>query len=358
MDKINLKPIIWKDNRLYLLNQRKLPHDEEYICCESCDQVIDSIKTMVVRGAPAIGIAGAYALAIAAIEASNNGYDKDQMIEHISKASSAILNARPTAVNLGWALDRINKKLAYDINADTGIISETIEKEATSILEEDIKNNLKIGTIGAKLVPMKASILTHCNAGSLATGGYGTALGVIRTAFRDGKDIHVTVSETRPFFQGSRLTAYEMLSESIPATLITDSCAGFLMSRGKIDMVIVGADRIALNGDTANKIGTYALSVLANYHGIPFYIAAPTSTIDIMSATGDLIEIEERAEEEITVFREKSISPQGFSAYNPAFDITPVSLITAIITEKGIIYEPDTDKIMALNDHVKGRKRR
>jgi len=348
LEQKSLRPIIWRGKQLYLLDQTRLPFVEEYICCDSPGKVIECIKTMVVRGAPAIGIAAAYALAIAAIEAVENQFDRAKLTDYLNKVSAELINARPTAVNLGWAVEKINSISAANTKADTKRLAEIIEKAATAIMDEDVSNNRKIGELGAELVPMKASILTHCNAGSLATGGFGTALGVIRAAADKGKDIHVIIDETRPLLQGARLTTYEMLAESIPATLITDSCAGYLMSLDKIDMVIVGADRIALNGDTANKIGTFSLAVLAGYHDIPFFVAAPTSTIDIHCATGNIIAIEERSEKEITTIAGTPLTPDDYPAFNPAFDITPASLITAIITEKEIIHEPDADKIKAL----------
>lgn len=304
-----------------MLDQRVLPLREEWIELHTHGEVANAIKDMVVRGAPAIGIAAAYGMALAA----RNGAD-------LCEASKVLAASRPTAVNLFWALDRIHNLPAQDF--------ETILAEAQAIEREDLEMNRAIGRHGAELVPQNANILTVCNTGGLATAGHGTALGVIRTAHEGGKNVHVYTCETRPRMQGLRLTAYELTKDGIPFHSIADGAAASLMRAGKVDLVIAGADRIAANGDAANKIGTYSLAVLANHHSIPFYIAAPSSTLDPSLPTGDLIPIEERAAEELTEIDGIRVAPEGCSVYNPAFDVTPGDLITAIITEKGVSVKP------------------
>ncbi len=349
MNKENeLLTLYWKDNQLYILDQRLLPHKIEYRICGACSDVVDLICSMSVRGAPAIGISAAFGMAVAAREAQAKGYNSSQMRSFLKNAADKLFQSRPTAVNLSWALDKIDKWLARHGDANPDQIVEGLTRQAQIILKEDLENNRLIGIKGAGLVPPKASILTHCNAGALATGGYGTALGVIRAAVEKGKEIHVFVDETRPLFQGARLTAFELVHEAIPATLITDNCAGYLMSRGKIDLVVVGADRIAGNGDTANKIGTYSLAVLARYHDIPFYVAAPLSTIDLSLSSGKEIIVEERNRSEVTHFCDCSIAPETIEVYNPAFDVTPAELINAIITERGVVNNPDREKLYNL----------
>jgi len=346
--KNNLETMIWREGCLYILDQRLLPQKKEYITCRSVKTVEEAICRMSVRGAPAIGIAAAFGMALAAQEALAMDIDPDQYISHLRDAAVNLARTRPTAVNLTWALDRIEEWLRGNENASREEIVEGLRKEACKILAEDIETNRKMGARGAELVPEKASILTHCNAGTLATGGYGTALGVIRTAVEQGKKIHVYIDETRPLLQGARLTAFEMKEEGIAATLITDNCAGYMMSQQKIDLIIVGADRIAANGDAANKIGTYSLAVLANFHSIPFYVAAPLSTIDYTIENGNDIVIEQREPSEVTTFFGLQTAPKGFAAFNPAFDVTPASLITALITEREVINKPDTQKISRL----------
>ena len=338
----------WQDNRLYLLDQRYLPSKTEYRSCESCDQIVDSIKVMSVRGAPAIGIAAAYGMAVAAREALIKGCNKVEMLTALEEAAVKLKRARPTAVNLFWAVQRMEKLLLKLKETSPQQIFESLLKEAKNLHKEDIDNNRMIGLNGAELVPSKASVLTHCNAGALATGGYGTALGVVRAAVEQGKDVHVFVDETRPLLQGARITAFELFEDDISVTLVTDSSAGHLMSRNKVDLIVVGADRIAANGDTANKIGTYTLAVLAAYHKIPFYVAAPVSTIDISVETGEGIIIEERCGSEVTHLNGHSIAPEGITASNPAFDITTAKLITAIITERGVVCKPDRVKLEKL----------
>ncbi len=347
-DKETVPTLFWKNNRLDLLDQRLLPQTIRYRTCRSCDEVVESISSMCVRGAPAIGVSAAFGMVLAAIEALDRGYNSAQTRSHIDEAAAKLRSSRPTAVNLAWALERINKWLRTNQDASPEQIVKGLEQEAMLIFEEDVENNRRLGSNGAELVPQKASILTHCNAGALATGGFGTALGVIRAAVMQGKAVHVFVDETRPLLQGSRLTAFELHQDGIPATLITDNCAGSLMAGGKIDLVIVGADRIAANGDAANKIGTYSLAVLAKYHQVPFYVAAPLSTIDFSIASGSEIVIEERCRSEITHIDNRLIAPEDVAAFNPAFDVTPAGLIDAIITEKGIVFNPNRLRLAKL----------
>ena len=311
----------WDDGRLLMLDQRILPNHEAWLELKTHEDVAHAIKDMAVRGAPAIGVAAAYGMALAA----QNGVDKES-------AAAELAASRPTAVNLFWALDRIKALGSWH--------PEDVLKEAEAIEREDIEMNLKIGEFGADLVPEGAQILTICNTGSLATAGHGTALGIIRTAHQQGRDIHVYTCETRPRQQGLRLTAYELTKEQIPFQSIADSAAASLMRAGRVALVVAGADRIAANGDTANKIGTYSLAVLAKHHEIPFYIAAPSSTLDSSLANGDLIPIEERSSEELTHIEGVQIGPDDCNVYNPGFDVTPGHLITAIITEKGIFKGP------------------
>lgn len=311
----------WQSDRLLMLDQRYLPLNEDWIELRTHGEVAQAIKDMVVRGAPAIGIAAAYGMALAAL----NGAD-------LNDASKTLAASRPTAVNLFWALHRIGSLQDPSF--------ESVLREAQAIEREDLEMNHAIGRHGAELIPQGANVLTVCNTGGLATAGHGTALGVIRTAYETGKGIHVYTCETRPRMQGLRLTAYELMKEGIPFHSIADGVAGSLMRAGKVDCVIAGADRIAANGDSANKIGTYSLAVLANHHRIPFYIAAPTSTLDPTLSSGDLIPIEERACEELTEIDGVRVAPADCTVYNPAFDVTPGELITAIITEKGVHKPP------------------
>jgi len=333
-----MKTIEWKNGRVFLIDQRKLPLKFEQVECNTCAEIVDAIKKMKIRGAPAIGVAAAFAMALHAIESHTSRYD--EFVRDMKDAQKSLIASRPTAVNLTWAINRIMMIIRTGKGNGLNQLKKAILEEAQNIAREDITINMKIGKYGASLIKNGDTILTHCNAGALATAGYGTALGVIRAAFHNGKKNHVFVDETRPFLQGARLTAWELKQENIPYTLITDSMAGFLMFLNKIDLVIVGADRIAENGDVANKIGTYALSILAKENNIPFYVAAPTSTIDLSVKCGIEIPIEERSPGEITHFAGISIAPQGTIAYNPAFDITSHQHITAILTEKGIIRKP------------------
>lgn len=311
----------WIGSALLMLDQRRLPRHEEWLELRSHVEVAEAIRDMAVRGAPAIGVAAGYGMALAA----KHGIPREE-------AAAVLAASRPTAVNLFWAIDRIKDLKSWAF--------EDVLSEAKAIEREDLEMNRAIGRNGSELIPEGANILTICNTGSLATSGHGTALGVIRTAHELGKGIHVFACETRPRQQGLRLTAYELSKERIPFHAIADGAAGSLMRAGKIDCVIAGADRIAANGDTANKIGTYSLAVLAAYHKIPFYIAAPSSTFDPTLATGDLIPIEERSPEELTHIEGVGVGPEGCSVYNPAFDVTPGNLIEAIITESGVFQRP------------------
>lgn len=330
--------IKWEDNYIYLIDQRKLPNRKEWFVCRTVQDVIAAIREMAIRGAPAIGVAAGMGLALGAqsIDTENYGIFRKRFLEMAEQMKSA----RPTAVNLKWAVERMIKIVEGMHDDQVEEIKETIRKESQMILERDIEINHKIGQRGLALVPDTATILTHCNAGALATGGYGTALGVIRAASEAGKDIHVFVDETRPFLQGMRLTAFELREDNIPATVIVDSAAGYLMRKKRIDLVITGADRIASNGDMANKIGSYQLAVLAKENKIPFYVAAPLSSFDLDLENGDLIPIEEREPEEVLSFAGHLVGPEGVNAYNPAFDITPAQYISALITEKGVLTPP------------------
>lgn len=348
MDSKGFEHIAWREGRLHLLDQRLLPHKTAYRVCRSVEDVVESIREMYVRGAPAIGISAAFGMTLAAGEALEKGLNNKETRRYLLEAHEALNGSRPTAVNLKWALDEAEIWLAAHDNASVQDIYKGLEKLALKIFAEDISNNRKIGFNGSKLVPQNATILTHCNAGALATGGYGTALGVIRAAVEEGKDINVLVDETRPLLQGARITAYELVQERIPARLITDNAAGHLMSLGRVDLIVVGADRIAANGDAANKIGTYSLAVLADYHRIPFYVAAPLSTIDLNIASGSGITIEERSPGEVTHLNGAPVAPEGMEALNYTFDVTPADLITAVITEKGVTEKPDREKIAAL----------
>jgi methylthioribose-1-phosphate isomerase len=312
----------WTGAALELLDQRLLPGRIEYLSCRSAAEVAQAIRDMAVRGAPAIGCAAAFGVAL---EAGNGPALED--------AFSVLARSRPTAVNLFWALERMRAAL-------TARGGDALEAEAIAIFEEDLQVNRAIGAHGAQLVPQNARVMTHCNAGALATAGHGTALGVVRSARDAGKKPMVIANETRPYLQGARLTAWEMVQERIPVTLVTDSMAGFLMSRGEVDLLIVGADRIAANGDVANKIGTYALAVLAQRHALPFYVAAPLSTFDISLPTGRAIPIEERQPDEVVGYGGTRWAPEGVTVRNPAFDITPAELVSGMITERGLLRPP------------------
>jgi len=342
---LRVETLRWRDDSLELIDQRFLPFRFDYVRCGSAADTADAIRSMVVRGAPAIGCAAAYG--VAAEARARSGLPQQEFLTALAKGIALLAASRPTAVNLVWALKRMRLALdATSFGAQTAIADELLA-EAHRIRNEDIAANRALGAHGAALLSNPSRVLTHCNAGALATAGHGTALGIIRSAVAEGKHVSVFVDETRPFLQGARLTAWELAEERIPATLIADVAAGYLMSRGEIDAVIVGADRVAANGDVANKIGTYPLAVLARRHAIPFYVASPLSTFDVAVATGAGIEIEERPASEVTGFGDLRWAPPGIAVRNPAFDVTPAELITALITERGVIPQPDAKRIRA-----------
>jgi len=335
---MKFKTIEWKGNYIRLLDQRRLPGEVRYLKCRDASSVARAIRTMVIRGAPAIGVAAAMGIALAAKK--TRPCQPRAFRAAMDRVCDFMERTRPTAVNLFWAIHRMKQVLDETSFSSLGEIRAKLEAEALRIYGEDIEGNQKIGEYGKVLIKDGCGVLTHCNAGALATAGYGTALGVIYAAWSEGKKFKVFVDETRPMLQGARLTAWELVQEKIPVTVITDNMAGWLMKRGRISLIVVGADRIARNGDVANKIGTYPLAILAKFHCVPFYVAAPTSTLDLTIASGADIPIEERSPEEVTHFRRKRIVPEKVSAFNPAFDVTPHTLIEGIITEKGILRKP------------------
>jgi methylthioribose-1-phosphate isomerase len=341
-----MKTMEWQEGCLVLIDQTRLPIEETYVRCESAEDVADAIRTMKVRGAPAIGASAAYGLALAAVKSCCE--DRDSFIREMAEISEMLAATRPTAVNLFWALNRMTDTIKDDKTSEINTLKEKLVNEAHSIFTEDIEMNRNIGKYGNEVVPQGARILTHCNAGALATAGYGTALGVIRAAHEAGKNISVYADETRPLLQGARLTAWELMQDNIPVTLITDNMAGYLMKKGMIDFVVVGADRITANGDVANKIGTYSVAVLCKEHNIPFYVAAPASTIDLKLQTGDEIPIEERESIEVTTVFGTEVAPKGIKVFNPAFDVTPNHMITGIITDRGIVRAPYTENLETL----------
>ena len=332
--------------RFEILDQRCLPQSETYLVLEDAAATAAAIRELAVRGAPAIGCAAAYGVAV---EARRLSHASPERFEAALDAGFALLAAsRPTAVNLFWALDRMATRRRGIGASSPAQVAEAMENEALAIHREDVAANQRMGEHGAVLVPQDAAVLTHCNAGALATGGHGTALGVIRSAVAAGKRVHVFADETRPVLQGARLTAWELQRDGIPVTVLPDGASGHLMTRRRIDLVVVGADRVAANGDVANKIGTYNLAVLARRHGIPFYVACPLSTFDLTLASGDLIPIEERAAEEVTGRGAERRTPEGVEVFNPAFDVTPAELVSAIITEAGVVHRPDPARLAAL----------
>ncbi len=339
---MNVQPVEWRQGKLVLLDQRALPESVRFLECRTAEDVALAIETLAVRGAPAIGIAAAYGVALA----SSLG------IEGAQEAIDRLSKTRPTAVNLFWALNRMESALQrfQGGNRDCASLEDSLLQEAVAIHQEDIRVNRAIGLHGQVLLPQSCTVLTHCNAGALATGGYGTALGIVRAAREAGKTVRVIADETRPVLQGSRLTAWELAAEGFDVTVICDSMAEPAMSFFGVDAVIVGADRVAANGDTANKIGTRSLAILAASRQVPFYVAAPTSTLDPSIATGEEIPIEERPPSEIFFFQGKRCTPEGVKAWNPAFDVTPAKLITAIITERGVLAPPFEGKIRQLFD--------
>ncbi|MEP6783102.1 MAG: S-methyl-5-thioribose-1-phosphate isomerase [Acidobacteriota bacterium] len=335
-----LPTIAWQQDDIVMVDQRKLPADEIYVTCKNVNDVAKAIKTMVIRGAPAIGVCAAMGLALGAARSKATG--TRQFTTEFQKNCDVLAATRPTAVNLFWAIERMKRAFSEGALAGESVdqLKARLRTEADRIHDDDVASCRAIGVHGATLVPAEANILTHCNAGALATAGYGTALGVIRGAVEAGRKVHVLADETRPFLQGARLTAWELVKDGIDTTVITDNMAGSIMRKGEIDLVVVGADRIAANGDTANKIGTYSVAVLAREHNIPFYVAAPWSTIDLSTKDGDAIPIEERNPREVTHVGNNQLAPEGASIRNPSFDVTPAKYITAIITERGIYRAP------------------
>lgn len=335
---MSVETLTWKDGALLILDQLLLPGTVEYVTCRTPGEVADTIQKMQIRGAPAIGVAAAYGMALAAL--THDGPDGERLAAHWSAARERLARSRPTAVNLFWALERMQR--LFDRVGREGLarLREGALAEAHAIFREDVELNRTMGHNGADLISRGARILTHCNAGSLATAGYGTALGVVRAARDQHKEISVWVDETRPYLQGARLTAWELDQENIPYTLITDNMAASLMRAGKVDLVVVGADRITSRGDVANKIGTYGLAVLCHYHHIPFYVAAPLSTIDLTLTSPDQIPIEERPHRELSHILGHAIAPANVKVFNPSFDVTPHTLVSAIITPVGVLYPP------------------
>lgn len=328
----------WTEHSLELLDQRWLPDRCEYLRCDSAKAVATAISALVVRGAPAIGCAAAYGVALEAQRLREAG--RESFNQGLGAAFQVLGESRPTAVNLHWALQRMEARLAALSGSDNAVRAHALLEAAHQIAADDLQINRALGAHGSALLPASACVMTHCNAGALATAGHGTALGVIRSAIEAGKRVEVIANETRPFLQGARLTAWELQQDGIAVTLIADSAAGHLMSTRRIDAVIVGADRVAANGDVANKIGTYMMAVLAKRHGIPFYVACPLSTIDPGTPDGTAIPIEERSADEVAGYRDLRWAPQGIGIANPVFDVTPAELVTALITEKGVLRSP------------------
>ena len=339
-----IRTIEWSNEGVRMIDQRLLPTQEVYNTYRTVEEVAEAIKSMVIRGAPAIGVAAAMAIALGVKNLSS----KNHLRENFETICQTLHRTRPTARNLFWAIERMKQVFEGCQQCSLEEIQQALKEEALKVHREDIEINREIGRYGQQLLSESMTVLTHCNAGALATAGYGTALGVIRAAVENGKRIEVFADETRPFLQGARLTTWELMKENIPCTLITDSMAGHFMQSGRVQAVIVGADRIARNGDTANKIGTYSLAVLAKEHGLPFYVAAPRSTIDLNTPTGEQIPIEERNTREITEIKGESLAPMSTSAINPAFDVTPNRLISAIITEVGLARQPYEESISTL----------
>jgi len=340
-----LPTIDWQDDAIVMIDQRKLPGAEIYVRCRTAQEVARAVKSMVIRGAPAIGVAAAMGIALGASKSKATGTKK--FATEFQKTCDLMAATRPTAVNLFWAIERMKRCFAEAAGAGAAVdeIKARLAAEARLIHDEDVESCKSIGRHGAALVPDGARVLTHCNAGALATAGYGTALGVIRAAVEQGKKISVLADETRPFLQGARLTAWELVRDGIQTTVITDNMAGALMRNGEIDLVVLGADRIAANGDVANKVGTYSLAVLAREHDLPFYSAAPLSTIDLSTPDGSAIPIEERAAREVTHIGPTRVAPAGAAVRNPAFDVTPARFITAIITERGVLRPPFSESL-------------
>jgi methylthioribose-1-phosphate isomerase len=341
-----IKTLEWTDAGVRFIDQTKLPTEEVYVTCKTYQEVADAIRTMIVRGAPAIGVAAGMGVAIGALKSQAKTLAEFE--REFDVVCNVLAETRPTAVNLFWGIRRMRNKFDELRSLPLDEIKAELVAEARRMHAEDIAANQAMGRHGAVLLPASGTILTHCNAGALATAGYGTALGVIRAAVESGKKLNVFADETRPFLQGSRLTAWELMKDGIPTTLIADNMAGAMMRQGKIDAVVVGADRIAANGDVANKIGTYTVAVLAKEHGIPFYVAAPTSTVDLNTPDGSKIPIEERASTEVTHLAGKQIAPDAVRVENPAFDVTPSKYVAAIITERGVARAPYEESLAAL----------
>jgi len=347
-----IQTLEWTDSGVRFIDQTKLPAEEAYVTCKTHEQVAEVIRTMVVRGAPAIGVSAAMGIALGIKNSrAENGAELKKDFDRICEV---IGKTRPTAVNLFWAIRRMRAKFEHLRMRPAPQIQQALIEEAQRMHAEDIAANHAMGRYGAALMPASGGVLTHCNAGALATCGYGTALGVIRAAVEQGKKIHVYADETRPFLQGSRLTAWELMKDGIPTTVISDNMAGAMMSQGKIGAVVVGADRIAANGDVANKIGTYTVAVLAKEHGIPFYVAAPFSTIDLETPDGSGIPIEQRHPREVTHIGGRQMTPEGVAVENPAFDVTPAKYVTAIVTERGIARPPYGEMLRKLAGEVVG----
>jgi methylthioribose-1-phosphate isomerase len=341
--------LAWTPEGVRFIDQTKLPLEESYVLATTYEQVADVIVTMVVRGAPAIGVSAAYGVALGALR--TKAVTAQEFAPEFDRICARLASTRPTAVNLFWAIDRMKRLFAALLSEGATLdqIKERILAEAHAMYEEDIAACKAMGAFGGALLPDKGGVLTHCNAGALATCGYGTALGVIRSAVEQGKRIQVFADETRPFLQGARLTAWELMADHIPTTVICDNMAASLMRAGRIQAVVVGADRIAANGDVANKIGTYNVAILAHEHGIPFYVAAPWSTIDLATATGEAIPIEERPQVEVTHHGGKQLTPNGVGICNPAFDVTPAKYVTAIVTERGVLRAPYGESLKEMN---------
>ncbi|HKJ84350.1 MAG TPA: S-methyl-5-thioribose-1-phosphate isomerase [Mariprofundaceae bacterium] len=343
---MKVETLRWHDGKLELIDQRRLPAGFEYVVCDSAESTADAIREMVVRGAPAIGCAAAYGVALEALRLASGTWDV--FASGMERGFDVLTASRPTAVNLFWALERMRK--LYDTLQESGPIeiANRLLEEAHRISRDDIEVNRRMGAYGAELLRDGDSVLTHCNAGALATAGHGTALGVIRSAVAAGKRISVIADETRPFLQGARLTAWEMVQEDIPVTLICDNMAGHMMQSGKVNAVVVGTDRVAANGDVANKIGTYMVAVMARRHRIPFYVACPLSTIDMKFASGSEIPIEEREADEVRGYRDCIWAPDGVAIRNPSFDVTPAELVSGLITERGTVKSPNLEKLKLL----------
>ncbi len=345
-----IKTLEWTDAGVRFIDQTRLPTEEIYVTCRTYQEVATAIRDMIVRGAPAIGVAAAMGIALGVQQSSAK--DVNDLRRHLEHVSKTIGETRPTAVNLFWAIRRMEEKFEAVSRRTVDEIKSALVHEAQQMHVEDIAANEAMGRHGAALMPASGGVLTHCNAGGLATCGYGTALGVIRSAVAAGKKIHVYADETRPFLQGSRLTAWELMKDGIPTTVIADNMAGAIMKQGKIGAVVVGADRIAANGDVANKIGTYTVAVLAKEHGIPFYVAAPWSTVDMNTPNGEQIPIEQRSAKEVTHHAGKQVTPDGVRVENPAFDVTPSRYVSAIITERGIVRAPFAESLRELASSI------